>query len=298
MSLKRYRTETNCQNCGTEVKGKFCPNCGQENIEVRENFFQVAVEYVSDSFSFDSKVLRSLIPLITKPGFLTQEYWDGKRIRYIHPLRIFFYVTVVFALSTTYLYEIHGDKLKDSMVLGDKNMAKIDSSYLANLPDTAKVMIPGLNQAFKVSEIKEAKTRDARMLRKFKQSLDLIFINLKYVTFFMLPVYALIFWMFYRKRREFFVDHLIYTIHLQTFIYCFVSVLMLSIYLYPPSVNIIIRTAFPIIAGYIALSLHYLYVQKWWKTIAVSLVITWILLFITLLGIFIPVLIDAMFFQS
>ncbi|CAN5466670.1 DUF3667 domain-containing protein [soil metagenome] len=295
MSLKRYRTETKCQNCDAEVKDKFCPNCGQENIQVQENFFHLIGEYISDSFQFDSKVLRSLVPLFTKPGFLTQEYWDGKRIRYIHPLRIFFYVTAVFALATTYFYEIQGEKIKDSMVHGDKALAKIDSSYLANLPDSARVLLPGTKKEYAASEVKEWKVRDARQVRKIKSGIDLILVNFKYVTFFLLPIYALIFKLFYRKRRKFYVDHVIYTIHLQTFVYCLISVLMLLLYFMPASLDLLKQGIFLPVAIYIAVSLHYLYQQKWWKTIVVSFLITVILFFITSLGIILPAFVDAIF---
>src|SRR3954467_15567727 len=105
MSHKNYRQETNCLNCGAEVTGKFCSNCGQENLETKENFFHLVGHFISDYFHFDSQLFRSLIPLFTKPGFLTQEYWAGRRTRYIHPLRLFFFVTIVFVLSTNAFYK-------------------------------------------------------------------------------------------------------------------------------------------------------------------------------------------------
>ncbi len=41
--------------------------------------------------------------------------------------------------------------------------------------------------------------------------------DLKYVSFFLLPVYALIFKLLYLRRKSFYVDHLVYTMHLQSF---------------------------------------------------------------------------------
>src|SRR5688572_9202177 len=98
MSHKKYREEKNCLNCGAEVSGKFCQNCGQENVEQRDNFLHMVGHFISDYLHFDSKFFRSLVPLIIKPGFLTKEYWEGKRTRYIPPLRLFFFVTILFVL--------------------------------------------------------------------------------------------------------------------------------------------------------------------------------------------------------
>src|SRR6188768_2656745 len=132
MSHKKYRTETNCLNCGAEVSGKFCSACGQENLETRENFLHIAGHFISDYFHWDSKFLRSLIPLFTKPGFLTKEYWQGRRLHYIHPLRLFFFITVIFMIATTAFYKQFGHKLKDRMMT---NTIKIDGSEYSGLND-------------------------------------------------------------------------------------------------------------------------------------------------------------------
>src|SRR5436190_13319548 len=115
MSHKKYRSETTCLNCGTEVSKKFCPECGQENLETRENFFHLVGHFVSDYFHFDSKFFRSLAPLFAKPGFLTKEYWQGRRVHYIHPLRLFFFVTIIFMISTTVFYKQFGAEMKSRM---------------------------------------------------------------------------------------------------------------------------------------------------------------------------------------
>jgi Protein of unknown function (DUF3667) len=113
---KKYREETNCLNCGAEVTGRFCPECGQENVDSHESFFHLVGHYTADFFHFESKIPRSVIPLLTKPGFLTKEYWEGRRIRYIHPLRLYLFVSVLFVASAAF-YHQHFRKSERAVVL-------------------------------------------------------------------------------------------------------------------------------------------------------------------------------------
>jgi len=291
---KTYRKETNCLNCGTEVTNKFCPACGQENIEIHENFFQLIREYLSDYFNYDSKILRSLVPLVTKPGFLTKEYWEGRRTNYIHPLKIFFYVTVIFALATGYLHEKYGPRMRES-ISGDPDLKKMDSAYLAKLKPTDSVYLTSEKKSILVKDVTKEKFDNQRKVNKLISAIDFIFINLKYVTFFLLPVYALIFKLFFRRRRKYYVDHIIFTIHLQTFFYCLFCVWASVMYLSP--FTGIGTVAFMSVAGYMAISLRYIYGLKWWRTILNSLSITFILTIITSICITAFALLEAIYVE-
>jgi hypothetical protein len=61
------------------------------------------LDFLGDYFTFDSKLFRSIFLLILKPGFLTKEYNEGKRMRYIRPLRMYLVASIAyfFLLSTT-----------------------------------------------------------------------------------------------------------------------------------------------------------------------------------------------------
>lgn len=88
-----------CLNCETSLQSdfEFCPTCGQE-VESDSNLKSLFRHFLSDYFIFDSKIVRSLQPLITKPGFLTIEYLKGKRANYIAPLRMFIFLSIIFFL--------------------------------------------------------------------------------------------------------------------------------------------------------------------------------------------------------
>ena len=45
--------------------------------------------------NIDSRIFRTLWPLLVKPGFLTNEYLAGRRVRYVTPFRLYFFLSIV-----------------------------------------------------------------------------------------------------------------------------------------------------------------------------------------------------------
>jgi hypothetical protein len=79
--------------------GAYCPNCGQETSlalpTVRSMLREAAGRYVA----LDGRMWRTLFPLLFRPGFLTREYFAGRRRRYIRPARLFLVLSIaLFAL--------------------------------------------------------------------------------------------------------------------------------------------------------------------------------------------------------
>ena len=95
---KHYRKENNCLNCGATLHGKFCSNCGQENLEIHESFGHMMNHAISDYFHFDHQFFHTLKPLLFRPGFLTNEYMAGRRVKYLHPVKMYIFISVVYFL--------------------------------------------------------------------------------------------------------------------------------------------------------------------------------------------------------
>ena len=95
---KHYRHENNCLNCGTTLEGQFCHNCGQENLEIKESFGHMMNHAISDYFHFDEKFFHTLKPLFFKPGLLTNEYMAGRRVQYLHPIKMYIFISLVYFL--------------------------------------------------------------------------------------------------------------------------------------------------------------------------------------------------------
>lgn len=88
-----------CPNCGTELRGTFCHECGQKDVDLDRPFFSLLGEWMGNLFAFDARVWRTLGPLLTKPGFLTAEYLQGRRASYVPPLRLYFFASVAMFLA-------------------------------------------------------------------------------------------------------------------------------------------------------------------------------------------------------
>ena len=95
---KHYRNENDCLNCGTVLEGKYCHNCGQENLQIKESFGHMMNHAISDYFHFDHQFFHTLKPLLFKPGFLTNEYMAGRRVQYLHPVKMYIFISIVYFL--------------------------------------------------------------------------------------------------------------------------------------------------------------------------------------------------------
>lgn len=89
-----------CPNCNypTDESMKFCPQCGQEQEDRTSNMGSFIKHFLGDYFTFDSKIFKSVSPLLIKPGFLTTEFVAGRRVRYITPLRLYIFISILFFL--------------------------------------------------------------------------------------------------------------------------------------------------------------------------------------------------------
>lgn len=98
MSTGKYRKESNCLNCGHQVEEHFCTQCGQENIEIKEDALHMISHAIADYFHFESKFFGTIKPLLLQPGYLSKVYVAGKRVAFIHPIRLYIFISIVFFL--------------------------------------------------------------------------------------------------------------------------------------------------------------------------------------------------------
>lgn len=87
-----------CDNCLAELSGRYCTECGQDStlgLSTVSEWLRVGLDH---ALGLDFRLLRTLRPLLLKPGRLTELYLDGHRQPYTHPFRLYLIVSA-FALA-------------------------------------------------------------------------------------------------------------------------------------------------------------------------------------------------------
>lgn len=89
----------NCANCHTPLTGRFCANCGQPADVHRRSVVSLTHELVKDVVSFDSRILRTAKALVLQPGELASSFREGRTQRYVPPVRLYLFVSLLFFLA-------------------------------------------------------------------------------------------------------------------------------------------------------------------------------------------------------
>jgi hypothetical protein len=96
-----------CLNCGTRLKGQYCGVCGQRARNRLISLWELVSDAFGDLLEIDSRVWRTLIPLLVRPGHLTRDYLEGRRVRYMPPFRTYLVLSVIFFLVA--FFDPHDD---------------------------------------------------------------------------------------------------------------------------------------------------------------------------------------------
>src|SRR5215510_13984766 len=92
-----------CRNCGVELRGEFCFACGQRASSTHLGLHEIFHEVTHEFLHLDGKVVQTMKVLATAPGRLTRDLVEGRRARYITPLRLYLTTSVLFFVLTVTL---------------------------------------------------------------------------------------------------------------------------------------------------------------------------------------------------
>ncbi len=166
------RTLTHCENCEAPLNGPYCSQCGQHAIDYRRSLMQVMIDAADSFFDWDTKFLRSLGVLLIRPGRITNDFNAGRRVRYMHPLRLYFLASIAFFLMAKLINLAPSSGSPIQMSVEDR--AEIDAA-LSKLTAPDSVLNP--EQRAKIEEARSRFTLpdtsiDAKEREKFDQILS------------------------------------------------------------------------------------------------------------------------------
>lgn len=221
-----------CLNCNHLLAPsfKFCPNCSQK-VAFSYRLKELFTHFLNDYFTFDSKIGRSIKPLLTRPGYLTLQFLAGKRERYIQPLRVFIFLSIVFFLLLSISVSVKDTSLSDT----------VGSSAMDGAFD------------------------DAFWNRFFGALLPKLF-------FILLPLFALMLALLYRRKRLNLLTHFLFALHFHStvffvgIVYELCSLLFATFEWYTVNSILIICVAIYLLI-YLLKAMRIVYRDNWKKTI-------------------------------
>ncbi|WP_183085179.1 DUF3667 domain-containing protein [Trinickia fusca] len=214
---------------------------------------EFAHEYLHHYVAADGKLLPTLKLLLLKPGQLTLEYLAGRRQRYVKPLSLY----VTFSFLFFLFLSLTSSSTPDHFVYVDNRPVAHPEQHLAGLaaakadPDERKVL-GALASA--VSEL-----QDPDKLAEFREHL---LHRLPYAIFALMPIFAAMCALVYRRRRQNYGMHVLFTLHLNAFIF---AVFLLGLI---PAVQAHAAWAASVIFLYLVVALKRVHGGRWWPQLA------------------------------
>ena len=193
-----------CKNCGFEIQLKYCSKCGQKNSDILD-FTSLVKELFQNVFDLDSRFFLTINNLFTKPGFLTTEYWSGRRSKYLNPFRMYI-ITSVLYYAVSSLISNPTDNDKDFE--GNKNSIGDNTKIEFNMqtPEGRKQTKESVNILLDNAEKK---------WEKFSE-------NGNSTLFWILPFLSIGLLILSKNYKHLHLPHHIITvIHIQSALYCF-----------------------------------------------------------------------------
>ncbi len=237
-----------CLDCGTALSGKFCAACGQKDEPLKRSLKDLALEFFQHPL-IDTKLWRSLGQLLRRPGALTLEYLGGRRTRYVRPLKLYLTVSVLFFA----LFALRVPATQAFRVQMDTEPAP---GTAASKKDRPHFPIAWLDKRFERNTAalegpEGAAAREALSRRIAGLAPKMVFV--------LLPLSAILFKLFWWKR--YFVEHLVFTLHLHTFIF---AAALLTLLPWGPVLGVFFLWS----AAYALLAFKRVYRMGWGVTVA------------------------------
>lgn len=206
-----------CGDCRAPLVGEFCHVCGQRDKPRLRNAIILAYEAFAEMFEFDSRVRRTYIPLMFKPGFLSNEWIAGRRTRYVPPVRLYLLISIVFFLSLASITRVDTSGLRD----------RLAEQSTVTSPDGERVRVPFTQRpgfTMNLPWLSDDTQNDLkRRIDRVAEHPDLLVRQamslLPQMMFLLLPLFAFILKVLYLFKRRLYIEHVILSLHTHSFLF-------------------------------------------------------------------------------
>lgn len=231
-----------CLNCEAPLSGPYCSACGQKDLPAKLGLGELLGEVVGEALELDGRVPRTLVPFLFRPGFLSREYAAGRRVRYSSPFRLFLFTTFLWLLAAfiSDLGEDPGDIEVQAVVLD------IEDAEIEDTPE----WISAPAQDFTSKPVAE----------QSKEILDNARESLPTASLLALPLFAALMKLLFIRRDRYYVEHLVFALHLHAFAFFTLAVATLI----APGSGLL--PSFALIGLYALVALHNAYDARWWTS--------------------------------
>ena len=283
-----------CPNCGRKRPDSFCASCGQSDRNYARSLFPVATEFFRETFEVDSRIFRTLRLLLLKPGSLTREFSRNRRVSFVSPVRLYIVASVAFFFILSLVgdfdqFVMMGPSEADQELVASE--APTDESveaFRSSLPPDKRRKVDDILARAEddvgrrtILDAASGGSLDERIwIERFVLSgmVDILhdpavipqrFLgNMPIAMFFVLPFLALALAVLYFRRKRFYVEHLVFAIHVQTFAFVIYTLALLLPETGPGGW----LRAFCVLAPYpyFVIALRRYYEDGWVRTIAKS----------------------------
>ena len=185
-----------CKSCGNNHQENYCPACGEKAFHPKQLSIKHFLEETFEGFvHFDSKFLYTLKILITKPGQVSLDYTEGRRVKYMKPVQLFLVVNLIYFI----------------IMIGNTN------TYGLSLYNYVTYR-PFIN--FNTWQIVKQKLAHSKLSYSEFQQLfnERIVSDSKEFIFLFILLYGIIFGLFLFWKKKYFVEHLIFAANFMTMV--------------------------------------------------------------------------------
>ena len=262
-----------CLNCEAELAGPFCAQCGQRDVPPYPSVRELVTDAFWELSGWDGRFVATVRTLVKAPGRLTVDFLEGRRARYISPLRLYLLASLLYFLAAAMVPQLSpsdGLVVSTSVTDPDRGSAGIQQVNRAALNArngtlTAEQRDSALKKIAKAPPIiRPILQRFVGDTKGFKRSL---LETMPRVLFALVPIFAAILALFYRRRK--YPEHLYFALHLHAFFFVALTLAAAAKFTYNQRFSGIMSTLAAMwIIGYALAAARRVYGGSWVRTTA------------------------------